>query len=481
MGQEILTFQFGPYANLTGTHFWTTQDRIMDIEDHSDDINLPRLDRTIFHRLNYNKQGNEKDYPRVLSFDRSRNMVSSGQTTRRIQQRPYETCIRKSQADLFSHRSSSIIPGMWVESAEFLGFGEGLTIASKSEYQNQWEEKIRFFVEECDRIQGFVSLVDVLSGFSGVAACLMEHLHDQYPGIPIVSVGLRRPVPVRDFTCQAEGLLNLDQSEKLSQDRVYALNESLLNTYVSEYASFHLPVECMDGLRLRSVVWDSQNEYHSSAMLASLLDTLMLPMQVFSGDLNQSSLKDIHSLCQTALGHRESGHFCHIAAAVENLVCEAQPANGSFASFNRGIVHEDFGMVSECAIVRRSRPLPSNHGVSTMLSPPCSTKMAETFSSGLTKCPKKIVVIPKPIPLKFPTEMLSTKHLQNTRPDLSMLIRFGCSRSFADGIARNKKSLRNIADSGEGKAILHMWEIHEQDLALAVERLAEFEDRILTL
>lgn len=48
------------------------------------------------------------------------------------------------------------------------------------QFRDDFEDKLHFFAEECDRLQGFHLLVDWDNGFGGVASCLAEELSDEF-------------------------------------------------------------------------------------------------------------------------------------------------------------------------------------------------------------------------------------------------------------------------------------------------------------
>jgi hypothetical protein len=63
---------------------------------------------------------------------------------------------------------------------DFNGFGEGWEMASKAEMKDEIEDRIRFFAEDCDSLQGFVILSETFSGFGGIAASVLRDLADDY-------------------------------------------------------------------------------------------------------------------------------------------------------------------------------------------------------------------------------------------------------------------------------------------------------------
>ena len=52
------------------------------------------------------------------------------------------------------------------------------------------EENLRFFIEECDHLQGFQFLTDITGGFGGLGAGLMEILRDEFPKTSIITFAL---------------------------------------------------------------------------------------------------------------------------------------------------------------------------------------------------------------------------------------------------------------------------------------------------
>ena len=49
-----------------------------------------------------------------------------------------------------------------------------------SSYEDDVDDRLRFFVEDCDSLQGFQLLVDASDGISGLGARLLEHLADEH-------------------------------------------------------------------------------------------------------------------------------------------------------------------------------------------------------------------------------------------------------------------------------------------------------------
>ncbi|XP_024603874.1 protein misato homolog 1 isoform X4 [Neophocaena asiaeorientalis asiaeorientalis] len=82
------------------------------------------------------------------------------------------------------------------EAGRLEAFGQGESILKEHKYLEELEDRLHFYVEECDYLQGFQILCDLHSGFSGVGAKAAELLQDEYSGRGIITWGLL-PGPYR--------------------------------------------------------------------------------------------------------------------------------------------------------------------------------------------------------------------------------------------------------------------------------------------
>ncbi|XP_021562246.1 protein misato homolog 1-like [Carlito syrichta] len=80
------------------------------------------------------------------------------------------------------------IPGR--EEGRLEAFGQGESVLKEPRYLEELEDRLHFYVEECDYLQGFQILCDLHDGFSGVGAKAAELLQDEYSGRGIITWGL---------------------------------------------------------------------------------------------------------------------------------------------------------------------------------------------------------------------------------------------------------------------------------------------------
>nr|XP_040045190.1 protein misato homolog 1 isoform X1 [Gasterosteus aculeatus aculeatus] len=156
---------------------------------------------------------------------------------------------------------------------ETFGQGEGLLQGPLLE---QLEDKLHFFVEECDYLQGFQVFCDLADGFAGLGSKVTEMLQDSYGGRGILTWGLA-PVSHPDTTPMKE--------------LYHVLNCALGTVNMAANSSFFCPLTLRGGLGRRPsspvafphLNYDPSLWYHSSSVLALALDALTLPYRLKDG------------------------------------------------------------------------------------------------------------------------------------------------------------------------------------------------------
>ncbi|XP_022613124.1 protein misato homolog 1 isoform X2 [Seriola dumerili] len=151
-------------------------------------------------------------------------------------------------------------------------FGQGEALLQGAVLEDL-EDKLHFFVEECDYLQGFQVLCDMADGFAGLGSKVTEMLLDSYSGRGILTWGLApvshpNSTPVKDF--------------------YHLLNCTLATAHLSSHSSFFCPLTLRGGLGRRPpsptafphLNYDPSLWYHSSSVLALALDALTLPYRL---------------------------------------------------------------------------------------------------------------------------------------------------------------------------------------------------------
>ncbi|KAM3910419.1 LOW QUALITY PROTEIN: protein misato homolog 1-like [Leptodactylus fuscus] len=301
MAGEVVTVQLGHYSNHVGAQWWSLQEA-----EFSQSQDSEVCGDVLFRR------GEETYTPRLIAFE-VKGRVGSVREDGSV----YEDSAPAWRGDVSVHKedpdplqveagtprddggSPERPPDTWgwsdfiqtqlhpkslcVVKSHSHG-GDGLESFSQGEAMfkmevEEIEDRLHFFTEECDYLQGFQLLCDVHNGFSGAAVRVAELLHDQYPARGIFSFGTcPAPSAERDSCKAAYQLLNC----------VLALGP------LSSHSSFFCPLSVSSSLGRRAgpptvfphLLYDAAAQYHSSTVLALALNTLTVPYRTSSSGLS---------------------------------------------------------------------------------------------------------------------------------------------------------------------------------------------------
>ncbi|KAM6999171.1 protein misato homolog 1 isoform 2-T2 [Passerculus sandwichensis] len=165
------------------------------------------------------------------------------------------------------------------------GFGQGESLLQDPACVEELEDRLHFFVEECDYLQGFQVLCDLHNGFSGVGARVTELLRDEYGRKGILAWGL---TPVLGAVGDP-------------QKSFYRLmNTALGIAHLCRHSSLVCPLSLNGSLGLKPeppvtfpyIKYNASLSYHSSAILAAALDTLTAPYRLCSSQASMLHLAD---------------------------------------------------------------------------------------------------------------------------------------------------------------------------------------------
>ncbi|XP_003475428.1 protein misato homolog 1 [Cavia porcellus] len=174
------------------------------------------------------------------------------------------------------------------ETGRLEAFGQGESILKEPRYLEELEDRLHFYVEECDYLQGFQILCDLHDGFAGVSTKTAELLQDEYSGRGIITWGL------------LPGPCNLGEPQK----NIYRLLNTVFGlVHLTAYSSFVCPLSLSGSLGLRPqppvnfpyLDYDATLPFHCSAILATALDTVTVPYRLRSSPVSMVRLADMLS------------------------------------------------------------------------------------------------------------------------------------------------------------------------------------------
>ncbi|XP_064226767.1 protein misato homolog 1 isoform X1 [Aotus nancymaae] len=176
------------------------------------------------------------------------------------------------------------------EAGRLEAFGQGESVLKEPKYQEELEDRLHFYVEECDYLQGFQILCDLHDGFSGVGAKAAEMLQDEYSGRGIITWGLL-PGPYH----RGEARRNIYR----------LLNTAFGLVHLTAHSSLVCPLSLDGSLGLRPeppvnfpyLHYDATLPFHCSAILATALDTFTAPYRLCSSPVSMVQLAGMLSFC----------------------------------------------------------------------------------------------------------------------------------------------------------------------------------------
>ncbi|XP_059640494.1 uncharacterized protein LOC132282741 [Cornus florida] len=156
------------------------------------------------------------------------------------------------------------------DNQEFDNYGLGRDAFIEGLQGEDLNDRLRFFLEECDHIQGFQFIVDDSGGFSGVAAEFLENVADEYTNIPVLLYSVRDP---RFY------MTPRSRKQTILQNLHDAVSFSRLSSFCKLYVPAGLPSLGRSNAS-RFLRIDDKKPYHSSAVYASALHSISLPFRM---------------------------------------------------------------------------------------------------------------------------------------------------------------------------------------------------------
>ncbi|KAK9497815.1 hypothetical protein O3M35_003735 [Rhynocoris fuscipes] len=303
-GEEIISLQFGSFANFVGAHYFNIQEAGFSYNpDFIPDIHPDRLFRT-----SKDKFGNYSDYtPRTVLVDDEINnsFVEScaennvGETWENVsgQSENLETLpdLSAEQSQeirniLFKSKNLKENLTNWTDFTNIPFHPKSFTYTSKEyglsspestyylgtccaeniSFWDRFEDNIRFFAEECDSLQGFQIISEGNSAYSAIASATLHYLRDEY-------VKKARILTPAYF---------IPENASYYQKQVHVCNSLSLLAEVSNNVDIIIPIsmhqnpwnikEPIRNVTLRNVNYQVFDKYENSAVLAAGFELITL-------------------------------------------------------------------------------------------------------------------------------------------------------------------------------------------------------------
>uniref|UniRef100_A0A8C5HMY5 Protein misato homolog 1 n=1 Tax=Gouania willdenowi TaxID=441366 RepID=A0A8C5HMY5_GOUWI len=324
--REVITLQLGHYSNYVGTHWWNLQDASLSYDPEE---KPGEIQSDVVFREGQTQGGHVTYTPRLIAVDLKGNafyfsaagVFNLGVRTPFGVARHWEEilmvpflCSGSLSMDTVNSRLQRVQHSYRLEGSvkvwsDFLRIhlhprtisiihqynhdGEAHRLEAFSQGESllqgavldELEDKLHFFVEECDYLQGFQVLCDMADGFAGFGSKVTEMLQDSYSGRGILTWGTA-PVSYADSTPV--------------KDIYHLLNCTLATVHMANNSSFFCPLTLRGGLGRRPsspvsfphLSYDPSLWFHSSSVLALALDALTVSYRLRDNSVPMWQLAD---------------------------------------------------------------------------------------------------------------------------------------------------------------------------------------------
>lgn len=371
--REVVTIQVGGFANFIGSHFWNFQDELLGL-DNDPVFKNHGLNMDVLYRAGETQGGVLTYTPRLVSVNyqgslgsmssygtlynqppevpppvttwrgtlstqhsqrHKRNLFleslydneqkqSTGMDNRHTdsqdnyQDKDIVECLENDVqfwtdfSKVHYHQQSLYeLSGLWMDVQEFNNYGIGKDVFSEGSRGEEMNDRLRFFIEECDHIQGIQFLVDDSGGFSSVAADFLQNISDDYTNTPVLLYTVRDP-----------GSYTSSRSRKrnISRDLHDAVSFARLSSICKLTVPVGLPY--LSGSKASTYLRvNDEKPYHSSAVYGAALHSLSLPfrMDVLGptaiSNCNSGAM-DVNGIVQMLFGRHQQNTVAILDAAM---------------------------------------------------------------------------------------------------------------------------------------------------------------------
>lgn len=194
------------------------------------------------------------------------------------------------------HKTQTLLPGYFhSDDARPMDMHvSGVEVAKLPNIREDFEDRLHYFMEDCDNAQGFHVISNINDGFVGLTSELLATIRDEYPKKALVMLGV---IPTMD---------NVSVASTRTMNLAFAFET------LREHSSLFVPIglgsswtAAGTSQRIPGVQNQLSNHYTTSSILGAAVDTYSLAYRLKAAPRNMSSVANLlsyGSLNTVALG-----------------------------------------------------------------------------------------------------------------------------------------------------------------------------------
>ncbi|KAH6557871.1 hypothetical protein KP509_1Z088900 [Ceratopteris richardii] len=357
------------------------------------------------------------------------------------------------------------LDGVWHGTTPFDDYGNGRDILS-GYMKDDALDRVRFFVEEADHMQGLQVLVDDSNGFAAVSDEFLEAVHDEYDKSPIL-LFTAHPPPLRSPATLFESVVRRIH-DAVSFSAIVSSSSSVIPFSLSSFAKLSRYLQ----------VNDAKN-FHTSAVYASAMSCMTLPLRM---DLSEAHSVAIDKVCGAMdmgdliyvlsgrLGRRVSASEIAMPAPLIPGIERTEPLDSSwFESLIQDIIKTDDQVASEAVVVQGALsadsklPAPIHDVVNCF-----PRKDKQFFQLSASPCP---LAVPLPFPDIFGPAKQSKAWISDFT-SISVATKLSTSISVLPYLEERVLSFQNPGGSSLGWQVLEGWGLQKDDVKELCEEMS---------
>lgn len=369
----------------------------------------------------------------------------------------------------------------WADVQTFDNYGAGKDVLSDGLQGEEMNERLRFFVEDCDHIQGFQFIVDDSGGFSSVSAEILESIADEYTSTPVLL-----------YTARDPGAYMHGVGRKNSISR--ALHDAISFSRLSPFCKLMVPVglPSLSRSKLSSYLHvEDQKPFHCSAVYAASIHSISIPfrMELLGPTTNSSDISgavDVGGIAQMLAGQARQNKVAVLDVAMPAPCLKDAQSQGSILRNLHSLTPEieengDDMHAVESLIIHGALRSGSNRASV----PEVTESIVAEYEHELQKpifSHLSVALSPLPIPLPFPSFFrnnvgrygeLSGPPTQESPPrgslevdSVPMAARLRSSKAIVPFIEKRLNSLRTkgIVRGAPGAELLRSWGFGKEEV-----------------
>ena len=153
--------------------------------------------------------------------------------------------------------------------------GEQYANSRKIEFE-EITDNIRYFVEQCDYLQGFHNFIDINSGFSGLSCEIINWIKDEYQNSKLITFAITND--------SNQYIINNSNNNNNKDLLIYNINKSLNN--LSELSNLYFPIsfQSWNSNEKFPLMKTNNSDYYSNErdyckIIGSIMDSCFIPMR----------------------------------------------------------------------------------------------------------------------------------------------------------------------------------------------------------